>query len=158
MPFSPEKSVFTYRRIKKKGGATVKRIISFTLCLVILCMLGAVTVSAADDGIMPRYNNLNYTQTSFNIDSNGTANIMAGYTGYSGITTGAKITILLEKKSFIFFWKDVEDWVITSNEYYGTFVKTYAVSEGDYRVTITFEISGSGGATDVKEVELEDSY
>ena len=135
----------------------MKRTISLLLILVMFCALGCVTVSAAE-GIMPRYNNLNHTQTSFVIDSNGNANILAGYTGYNGITTGAKITILLEKKTFIFFWKDVEEWVITSSEYYGTFVKSYAVSEGDYRVTITFEISGNGGATDVYEVELEDSY
>ena len=98
------------------------------------------------------------TTAAFNIDSNGNANISVGYSGYKGVTTGAKITILLEEKRFFFFWADVEEWVITSSNYNDNFVRSCLVSEGDYRVTVTFEISGTGGATDVHEVELEDSY
>ena len=136
----------------------MKRIISLIVCLVIIASVGCITVSAASEGVMPRFNNVGSTEADFYIESNGNANVIVGYTGYNGITTGAKITILLEKKSFIFFWKDVEEWVITSEEYYGNFMRSCAVSSGDYRVTVTFEISGTGGATDVYEVELKDSY
>lgn len=136
----------------------MKKFISILIFCAIICSLGCTTVSAANDGIMPRFNNVAGTEVDFLIDSNGNANVIVGYSGYEGITTGAKITILLEKKTFIFFWKDVEEWVITSNECYGNFVRSCSVSSGDYRVTVTFEISGSGGATDVYEVELEDSY
>lgn len=136
----------------------MKRFISLLLCLVIICSFGCTVVNAQAEQITPRYNNMAYTDTSFNIDSNGNATVYAGYTGYSGITTGAKITILLEKKNLVFFWKDIEEWVITSSDYYGNFTRSCAVSSGNYRVTITFEISGSGGATDVYEVELKDSY
>lgn len=136
----------------------MKRAISLLLCLVIIVTLGSISVSASDGGISPRFNNVSNTSATFNIDSNGNAIVNVGYYGYDGITSGAKITILLEEKRFFFFWADVEEWVITSSDYYGDFQRSCSVSEGDYRVTVTFEISGTGGATDVYEVELKDSY
>ena len=74
----------------------MKRAISLLLCLVIMVTLGSISVSASDGGISPRFNNVNNTSATFNIDSNGNANISVGYSGYKGVTTGAKITILLE--------------------------------------------------------------
>ena len=136
----------------------MKRLISLLLCFGIILSLGCVTVSASNEVITPRFNNVMNTEADFNIDSNGNAIVSVGYYGYNGITTGAKITILLEEKRFFFFWADVEEWVITSSNYNDNFVRSCLVSEGDYRVTVTFEISGTGGATDVREVELEDSY
>ena len=136
----------------------MKRLISLLLCFGIILSLGCVTISASNEVITPRFNNMSNATAAFNIDSNGNAIVNVGYYGYDGITTGAKITILLEEKRFFFFWADVEEWVITSSDYYGDFQRSCSVSEGDYRVTVTFEISGTGGATDVYEVELEDSY
>ena len=136
----------------------MKRIISVLICFVIIASIGCVTANAANEGIMPCFNNVASTEADFYIDSNGNANVQVGYVGYEGITTGARITILLEKRNLLVFWKDVEEWVITSSDYYGDYFRSCAVSEGTYRVTITFEISGTGGATDVHEVELKDSY
>ena len=136
----------------------MKRIISLIVCLVIIASVGCITVSAAGAGVTPRYNNLEYTQATFNIDSNGNANIVVGYSGYQGITTGARITILLEKRNLLVFWKDIQEWVITSDQYRATFLRSSTVSSGTYRVTVRFEISGTGGATDVYETEIKDSY
>ena len=136
----------------------MKRVISVLILCVMLIGLSCTAVSAANEGVMPRYNNAADIDADFYISENGIANITAGYTGYSGVTTGAKITILLEEKTFFFFWSDVKEWVITSSEYTATFFRSYAIPSGDYRVTITYEISGTGGATDVYEEVLEDSY
>ena len=136
----------------------MKRAISLFVCFVIIFSIGCITVSATNEGISPRFNNVATTEAVFNIDSNGNANISVGYTGYKGITTGARITILLEKRNLLVFWKDIEEWVITSDEYFDSFYRTCAVSSGKYRVTVTFEISGTGGSTDVFESQIEDSY
>ena len=136
----------------------MKKVISLLICCVILCTISCMPISAANDSVSPRFNNTIRVDTNFYIDSNGNANVSVGYTGYNGITTSARITILLEKRTVFFSWKDVQEWVITSNEYTADFVRSCAVSNGYYRVTVKFEISGSGGATDVFEEQIEDSY
>ena len=135
----------------------MKRIVSILILCAMLFSISGISASAAD-GISPRFNNLSSADATFNIDSNGNATVYVSYFGYKGVTTGARITILLEKNTFFFFWTDVQEWVITSSEYYGNFTRSCSVSDGDYRVTVTFEISGSGGSTDVFERELEYSY
>lgn len=136
----------------------MKKVLFLLICLILLFSISASYVSAAENTVMPRFNNASYANASFTINSSGVATINASYDGYEGITTGARITILLEKKTFFFFWSDVQEWTISSNESYGSFTRSCTVEEGDYRATVTFEISGSGGATDVIERELEYSY
>lgn len=137
----------------------MKKVISLLICCVILCTISCMPISAVSDTVSPRFNNTIRVDSNFYIDSNGNANVSVGYTGYNGITTGARITILLEKRTVFFSWNDVQEWVITSSEYIGNFERSHALTKsGVYRVTITFEISGSGGATDVFEEQIEDSY
>ena len=133
-----------------------KRIITFMLCLVLLLTCFANAVSASADSITPRYNNAVNTNSNFVI-SNDTASVMVSYDGYSGITTGARITTVLQKRNLLVFWKDVTEWVDTSSKVSDSFEHTYSVGSGTYRVQITYEISGTGGATDVIEETIKAS-
>lgn len=133
-----------------------KRIFTFMLCLTLILSSFAGVVSASDDVISPRANNVSGTNSHFDI-VDGEAIVTLSYQGYNGVTTGARITTTLQKRNLLVFWKDVTEWVDTSSSSYGTFKHTYGVSSGTYRVKITYEISGSGGATDVIEEEIKAS-
>lgn len=137
----------------------MKKFIAIVLCTILFVGVfnTSVFASEANDGIMPRFNNVGLIDSSFAI-IDGEAIVLVSYMGYPGITTGAKITTQLQKRSFLFFWSDVTEWVDVSDEEDAMFEHSYQVSSGTYRVKIKYEISGTGGATDVVEDELQDSY
>ena len=137
----------------------MKKLIAIILCAILFVGAFDTTTFASDSdaGIMPCFNNVGLIDSSFAI-IDGEAIVLVSYMGYPGITTGAKITTKLEKRSFLFFWNDVTEWVDVSYEEDAMFEHSYPVSSGTYRVKIKYEISGTGGATDVVEDELKDSY
>ena len=142
-----------------KGGEKMRKIIAILTCAVILIGAFSSTVLAADESteIMPRLNNVASVGSSFTI-IDGTAYISTSYMGYPGITSSVRITIELQKRNLLVFWKDVTQWVVVSYEEDDFFEHTYQVESGTYRVRITYEVSGNGGTTDVIEEVLKDSY
>ena len=137
----------------------MKKILAIVLCTILFigAFGSAVFASDTNDGIMPCFNNVGLIDSSFAI-IDGEAIVLVSYMGYPGITTGARITTQLQKRSFLFFWSDITEWVDVSYEEDAMFEHSYPVSSGTYRVKIKYEISGTGGATDVVEDELKDSY
>ena len=135
----------------------MRRFLRALVCGIIILSCLSTTVMAAETGIMPYYNNVSKTNSDFSI-TDGIAKVKLTYTGYSGTTTGAKVTTVLQKRTLWLFWSDVTEWVDTSSSPFDSFTHTYSVSSGKtYRVQITYEISGSGGATDVITEEIEAS-
>ena len=135
----------------------MRRFLRALICVIIILSCLSTTAMAAEAGVTPRYNNTINANSKFQI-SNDTAIIELFYYGYSGITTNVKVTTLLQKRTLWLFWSDVTEWVDTSTASSDVFTHTYSVSSGKtYRVQITYEISGSGGATDVITEELEAS-
>lgn len=132
----------------------MKKSISFILVAVVLFSVFATVVSASNEGIMLCNNNVLQTDANFFI-SNDTAYITVSYIGYNNITTHAKITTTLQKRTLLLFWNDQVEWVDTSVATDDIFEHTYPVSSGTYRVKITYEISGTGGATDIIEDEIK---
>ena len=137
-----------------KGGENMKKSISFILVAVVLFSVFATVVSASNEGIMPCFNNAANVRNAFIISDN-IAIVSLSYVGYSGITSGAKITTTLQKRTLLLFWSDVIEWVDTSSAVSYSFEHTHPVSSGTYRVKITYEISGTGGATDIIEDEIK---
>lgn len=137
----------------------MKKVVAIILCAILL-VCGFETIAFASNTnslVMPRYNNASVVQSFFDV-SDGNAMVRTSYIGYSGVTTGARITIQLQKRNLLVFWKDVASWEDVSYGTEGAFEHSHPVSSGTYRVKIRYEISGSGGATDVIEEELKDSY
>ena len=95
----------------------MKKLIAIILCAILFVGAFDTTTFAsdADAGIMPCFNNVGLIDSSFAI-IDGEAIVLVSYMGYPGITTGAKITTKLEKRSFLFFWNDVTEWVDVSYE------------------------------------------
>jgi len=111
-----------------------------------------------------KLNNTCVTSSSFSIIDTNNAVITVGYTGYSGITTGATVQIKLQRK-VLFWWVDVDNgqpndtWVDIFTGYRGNAEHSLRLSQtGKYRAQIEYQISGSGGATDVISTTLYDEY
>ena len=140
-----------------------KRLLSMFLVIVTLILL---TLPAAAGGeATPFYNNTVKTPTNFGISSSGVATVSLSYTGIRGVTSGATITTYLEKKILGLFWTRVDlgnandEWVDTSESYtYATSHSVQLEGKGTYRASVIYEVSGSGGATDVVPYEMEKVY
>ena len=123
------------------------------LCLILIFIFiftGGFTQTAFASNITPYYNNTISTDTTFNISENGKANVSVYYDGYPGTTTGATICVKIEKRNLLVFWKDAveEIYYCWDASYSNTFVYQLEKS-GTYRCTVTYTISGIGGADDV---------
>ena len=140
-----------------------RRIISLILLTVILST--TFLPAAAQAGIMPRYNNTSSTATSFGISAAGKATIAGNYYAYEDYFQSATVTSYIEKRTLGIFWNKVDigtpnnEWVDTFDHYTGSFGhEIYLDKTGTYRATVVYEISGTGGATDVIEYEQERTY
>lgn len=114
-------------------------------------MLSAlVSPSVLADDISLFDNNTCDTYTHFSVSDTGEARVMVNYNGYSAITTHASIVVKIEKRNLLVFWKDVveEIYYCWDASYSNTFVYQLEKS-GTYRCTVTYTISGIGGADDV---------
>ena len=139
-----------------------RRILSVFMLIIILSTI-VLTVAAAS--VQPRLNNTAGTSTNFTITTAGKATISAVYNGYRGVTTGATITSYIEKRTLGLFWAKVDigqpnnEWVDVSTDYYDAFGHEFWLEDkGTYRATVVYEISGTGGATDVIDYEQERTY
>ena len=127
----------------------MKRKVSLILAIILIFMLVFQTLIFASD-ISTYNNNTASTSTSFRISDVGKAVVTYSYDGYTGITTGATIKIVIEKRSFLVFWNEVvTDIVIVSGEYYLDEMVCHLTEKGTYRCTVTYTVSGTAGADDM---------
>lgn len=144
-----------------------RRIISllFLVSILISLAITAVAAMAPNDTATPYYNNTVSTSTNFVISTTGKATISAVYNGHKTLTTQAVVTSYIEKRTLGLFWSKVDigqpnnEWVDSSTEYADIFGHEFYLSDkGTYRATVTYEISGTGGATDVIEYEQQRTW
>lgn len=130
----------------------MKRFLVCLLCMLMLFSYVTIPAAAANDGIMPCYNNVLETTTIFTISDSGVATVTVSYTGVPGVTTGATITTKIQKRSLGLIWTKVDEWVDSARLVsYSTFHSVTLPDNGTYRVVVEYEITGTGGATDVIE-------
>ncbi len=132
----------------------------FCLLFVLLFVFANVAqISVLASDIMPLNNNTGLTKTRFVISDTGDAIVSVKYEGYPNITTGATITIKIEKRSLLLFWSDVVEEIITVNDsLYFNELHYQLEDSGTYRCTVEYVISGSGGADDIITYEAEAKY
>lgn len=136
----------------------MKRRITFIVALLMIIALGTHAVVMADDASLYN-NNTGMMNSSFVITETGEAIVGVNYEGYTGVTTGATITIKIEKRTLLFFWSDVVDETITAvgDSYFKEFY--YQLEDkGTYRCTVVYTVSGTGGADDVLTFEDTEKY
>lgn len=131
------------------------------LCLLFVLVLifaGIIQSSVLASNIMPLNNNTNLTKTRFLISDSGEAIVSLRYEGYPNVTTGAIISIKIEKRNLLFFWKDVIDETIIVNDIHYYEELHYQLDKrGTYKCTVEYVISGTG-ADDVITYEAEEKY
>ena len=135
------------------------------LCLAIVPLSPMSAIAAGDDGIMPRYNNVNTATANMTISDSGMMTIGYSVEGYRNITNKIVITIYIEKRTLGVFWSRVDlpssddQWVYTIYDYNYTNFTTYQLSStGTYRVTVNFKVYGTGGAVDEIETQIKATY
>ncbi len=134
----------------------LKKVVSVIIMCAILLVCSLMPVMATD--IMPYYNNVGYVDTLASISDSGVLKVSYDYVGNSD-TTKAVINTLVEKKTLLFFWKDVAEWTDTVYDvtYYDT-ATLQLEDKGTYRVTVEYTFYGTGGAADTVTHEFEVKY
>lgn len=134
---------------------TLKKKICLMLALSFI-FVGVMQFSVMASGVMPRNNNTASTMTSFAITSTGDAIVLLNFGGYPNITTGATISIKIEKRVLLFFWSDiVEDTIVVNGDSYFAEHHYQLEDTGTYKCTVEYVVSGTGGADDV--IPFEDT-
>ena len=130
----------------------MKKVISLIMAICLMFSF-VVCVSAAKE-----LYTLKSQMNAFVISSNGVATIQYGYE-FDASTTGVTVNVLLEKRTVIFFWKDVESWTITCSDSYLVDVIQYQLTKsGTYRCTIVYEVTNTDGTTETHEYQKEVEY
>lgn len=135
----------------------MKKKICFLLALIFMfACLPQFSVLA--DGVTPRNNNTLSTNTIFTI-LNGEAIVAVNFEGYPSLATGATITVKIEKRNLLIFWKDIVEETITVNDYYYINELHYPLEKkGTYRCTVEYVVYGLGGEPDVIPFERTETY
>jgi len=131
------------------------KILSLILVFMVLVSVLATSIQAASTYT----NQTAMTNTNFYISDSGLADVAVLYEGREGLTTQAKITITISKRSFLFFWNEVVTTTLYSTEIYYSYVYSYQLSsKGTYKCEVEYCISGTGGADDILTFEDTATY
>ena len=131
-----------------------KRFLTLSLTLLLLVMSIYVPLYKASAAIT--YNNTTSATLNCSIDSSGRLSAALSVVGKLGKTSRIGVELYVEKKVLLVFWKKVDIgcpnniWTdsVNATNYSNTF-QTDLSSTGTYRTTVTYTVSGSGGADDV---------
>ena len=126
----------------------------FALALLSLVMGVIVPLRKAEAATT--YNNTTAAHLYCSVNSSGTLQATMSVTGIKGKTSGIAVELYVEKRILGLFWKKVDIgcpnniWTDSTSNYYYSHVFSHTLtSTGTYRVTVTYTVSGSGGADDV---------
>ena len=129
-----------------------------TLLILIVMFLNISQIAISAETRSPRLDNAFSTNEDFSITPNGLSEIYAVYTAYDNNFSSARITIELQKRNLLVFWKDITSWEITSTQDYYITERTYQVDNGTYRVNITYEFFNTDGTSEVIERTIKCTY
>jgi hypothetical protein len=140
----------------------MKKKIKLWLLFVItgIMLLAYVIPAYADDmGISPRFTNMDSSSMSFTVTHDNMANIYVSYRGRSSTFLRAELTVKIEKKFLLVFWKDIAEWTSTSTDVIDYFANSFpADGKGTYRAKIKLTVYGTNGVNDVIEDTIESEY
>ena len=132
---------------------TKMKIAALFLLTGIMLLMYAMPAFATE--INPRLTNIDSATTTFGVVNN-TAEVVVDYTGRASNFSRAEVSVKIEKKFLLLFWKDIAEWTDTCTDVNGFIVGTCtADGSGTYRATITLTIYGKNGVNDVIEDVIE---
>ncbi|MBO4879355.1 MAG: hypothetical protein J5544_03775 [Clostridia bacterium] len=126
------------------------------LMLAVLTLVMSIFVPLNKASAATTYNNTNRANLYASVSSNGRLSASLSVLGIKGITTKIEVSLYVEKRILGLFWSRVDIgcddnvWEdSTTNYYYNNTFSCDLSSTGTYRVTVTYTVSGTGGASDV---------
>lgn len=130
----------------------MKKILSMMLALAMTLFPSAQTqdtivspTDATEDAVVLVNQNTLQTNTAFSIAQDGTAYVYVDYLGYKNLTSGAVISVTLEKQTESGEWNIVQNKTYTANGAYYYQTYTYPLeNEGTYRCRVVYTVSGIG--------------
>ena len=132
----------------------LKKLLGVVLCVSLMLSFMSIPVKAAE--VEPRFDVVSTTRASFTINDY-VAKVAVSYESSLNKVQEATITTKLEKQFLWIFWTYETEWTDVSTEDDASFTHTYGVSSGTYRITVTFEITGTDGTTDTITEQREAS-
>lgn len=130
---------------------------------LIMCFTSLpVTAFAAEDGtqnmVTPRLSHLSDVTFTFSATSSG-GHVSVSYTGYTASFAKADIHVKLQKKFLLVFWKDVDEWSMTSTDADEAYYHCFTLDgTGTYKATLTFTATGIDGTVDTVTDSGESKY
>jgi len=139
--------------MKKHAKIFLAIVLTLMMCLTSIPCFAA----EADTGISPRLSHMSGGAFSFSaLESGGYVDI--SYEGYPSFVE-ARVTVKVQKQFLFFFWTDIGEWSATSTEMFGYFGHVFTLDgSGTYRATMTLEVFGNDGTSDVITDTIEDRY
>ena len=130
----------------------MKKITKAIIVLLLLCAIpfNAITAFAVEtkSTVSPRLAHITYSAFDFSITGNeGYSTVQ--YMGSDSFVY-ATVCVKIEKRFLLAFWNDVDEWSTTSTLQSATLGHIFVLSSsGTYRATLTLEVTGTNGATEV---------
>lgn len=136
----------------------LKPMLALALTLI-MCFTGITSLAAeAETGISPRLSHMGGGAFSFIAAETG-GHVDISYEGYEDTFVEARVTVKLQKQFLFFWWWDIAEWSASSTELWGFFSHTFALDgRGTYKATMTLEVFGTDGTSDVIVDSIESTY
>lgn len=141
-----------------------KAIIILLACFIMCAYPQPVHAATGNYHIVPYHLNVDKCNVYFYVQ-NDVANIIIDYFGKSSTFLRADVTVKIQKRFLLTFWKDVDigcannEWKDSSIFLNGTFSQSFAVDgSGYYRALITVKFYGTTGVVDTVEFTEEFNY
>ena len=132
----------------------IKRSAVLAVAVLMLAMSVLVPVNKASAAVT--YNNTIAAYLSADVDQGGNLNVSMTAYGKEGKTTRIEVSLTVERRFMFVIWVPVDlgtennVWTdYTTQYYYSHLFSTHLSSNGTYRVTVVYTVSGTGGPDDV---------
>lgn len=128
-----------------------------TMCLTNVTAFASEGQTDENEGIMPCLDNASNYNFSFVASANG-GEVIVTYRGDSNFSR-ADITVKIEKRNLLVFWKDIYEFSVTSTDVNGSIYRLCPLDgSGNYRATITLTIHGTDGSSDSVTKTIKSDY
>ena len=128
-----------------------------TMCLTNVTAFASEGQTDENEGIMPCLDHTFNYSTSFTASSDG-GNVTITDRGESTFSR-ADVTVKIEKRNLLVFWKDIYEFSVTSTDVNGSIYRLCPLDgSGNYRATITLTIYGTDGSSDSVTKTIKSDY
>ena len=128
-----------------------------TMCLTNVTAFANEVQTNDNEGIMPCLDHTVSHNFSFAASSSGGSVSISYYGDYT--FSRAEITVKIEKRNLLLFWKDIYEFSVTSTDVNGYIYRLCPLDgSGNYRATMTLTVYGTNGTSDSETETVTSKY